>query len=100
MQPPVLHAGNRGSYDRERRQIKPSRKWYNSAGWQAIRAAQLAQHPFCKMCFERDGAMVRATVCDHVEPHREDYRLFWHGARQSLCAHCHSGIKQRVEQLR
>lgn len=100
MQPPVLRSGRTKSYDQERRQIKASRRWYGSAGWQAIRTAQLTTQPFCIMCFERDGAMVRATVCDHVVPHREDYKLFWYGKRQSLCAHCHSGDKQRVEMAR
>lgn len=102
MSPPVLGsvgaAEKRRRFDAERRQAKASRRWYGSTAWRAISAQQLAEHPFCIMCYERDGAMVPAKVCDHVEPHREDYGKFWHGKRQSLCAPCHSSIKQREEQ--
>ena len=102
MSPPVLgsvsSSEKRRRFDAERRQVKPSRRWYGSSAWRAISIQQLAEHPFCISCYERDGAMVPATVCDHIEPHREDYGKFWYGKRQSLCTTCHSSIKQREEQ--
>jgi 5-methylcytosine-specific restriction protein A len=48
------------------------------------------------MC-ERMGKVTPATVADHVEPHRGDVMLFWHGALQSLCTAHHSGTKAQQE---
>jgi 5-methylcytosine-specific restriction endonuclease McrA len=62
--------------------------------WKKARATFLAHHPLCARC----GA--RATVVDHIVPHRGDWELFWvHGdyekrpnepGWQPLCARCHS----------
>lgn len=97
--PKTLGRGRDGSgeFDRRRRRAKPSRRWYSLAAWRARREDQLAREPVCRMHFERDGAMVTATVADHVKPHREDAALFWYGELQSLCAECHSSVKQREE---
>jgi hypothetical protein len=38
-----------------------------------------------------------ATVADHITPHRGDPVLFA-GPLQSLCAPCHNGVKQSLEQ--
>jgi hypothetical protein len=43
------------------------------------------------------GIVTIATVADHVEPHRGNMDLFWHGPLQSLCATHHSGAKQSAE---
>lgn len=83
--------------DMERAKVKPSRAWYNSKAWRARRAAQLANFPACRFHWECEGVAVEATVADHVEPHREDYERFWDGELQSLCATCHSSVKQREE---
>lgn len=48
------------------------------------------------MCLA-NGIAEEATVCDHLEPHRGDLTKFWHGPFQSLCQHCHSSDKQRLE---
>lgn len=50
------------------------------------------------MCVAR-GRHVAASVADHVEPHREDFRRFWKGELQSLCASCHSSTKQAEERV-
>lgn len=81
----------------DRKRAKPSRAWYNSRAWRRRRALQLAAEPVCRFHWEREGVAVEATVADHVEPHREDYERFWGGALQSLCATCHSSVKQREE---
>ena len=36
------------------------------------------------------GRLVKATVVDHIIPHRGDAKLFWdEGNWQSLCKNCH-----------
>lgn len=95
---PVRRSAREVEADRGR--LKPSRAWYNTRAWQRRRAEQLAAAPICRFHWERMGEVVEATVADHVEPHREDYDLFWFGALQSLCATCHSSIKQREERAK
>lgn len=72
------------------------RQWYTFARWRRIRARQLQHEPLCRFC-EGQGLTTLATVADHVEPHRGDPTKFWHGSLQSLCANCHSSVKQRLE---
>jgi 5-methylcytosine-specific restriction protein A len=38
-----------------------------------------------------------ASVADHIEPHKHDVNRFFLGRLQSLCASCHSRLKQQVE---
>ncbi len=49
-----------------------------TARWQRASKAYLNEHPCCE-CEEckRTGAVVEATVVDHVIPHRGDMELFW-----------------------
>jgi len=49
------------------------------------------------MCLEQ-GRMVVAEVCDHVNQHKGDYKLFWSGPFQSLCKQHHDSNKQSFEQ--
>jgi 5-methylcytosine-specific restriction protein A len=72
----------------------PYKRWYKTARWQRLRAAQLYADPLCSMCKPR---IVAATVCDHVEPHRGDETKFWNGPFQSLCKRHHDSDKQRIE---
>lgn len=81
-----------------KRADKPSRKWYKRKAWSGKggrRERQLAQEPLCRLC--PDYSKQRATVADHVIPHREDHALFWFGELQSLCKSCHDIRKQRAE---
>lgn len=71
----------------------PHRRWYKTARWQRLRAAQLQAYPLCAMC----PGVVPATICDHVQPHRGDETKFWTGPFQSLCKPCHDSDKQRIE---
>jgi len=50
------------------------------------------------MCLER-GDVAAATVADHVIPHRGDKKLFFNSGLQSLCASCHSRLKQQEETI-
>ena len=69
---------------------------YNNPRWRAVRAAQLAREPLCRLCLAR-GQYTHATVCDHLQPHHGDWAAFWAGPFQSLCQQCHSVDKQRAE---
>lgn len=84
-------------YDRRRTEQKPWRRWYWTNRWRKLAKTHLANEPLCRACLSR-GEVMTATICDHIVPHRGDVNLFWKGARQSLCASCHSRGKQRDEQ--
>ncbi len=64
--------------------------WYNLRVWtDDLRPAQLLREPWCRECARR-GVRTRATVVDHITPHRGDWQLFVDPANhQSLCKHCH-----------
>lgn len=62
------------------------------AAWRRARATYLALNPVCVRC----GA--KATVVDHVLPHRGDMRLFWDPSNwEPLCGPCHNSWKQARE---
>ena len=58
--------------------------------WRKARKTYLAAHPLCVACL-KEGRYTKATVIDHIEPHRGDRTLFWNPSNwQSLCAHHHN----------
>ena len=58
--------------------------------WQEARKAYLAKHPLCEEC-RRQGKLTKATVVDHIKPHKGDMKLFWDSKNwQSLCPSCHA----------
>lgn len=66
------------------------------AKWQRERKKFLDTHPFCVKCYE-EGKLTKATVVDHIIPHRGDQKLFWDcGNWQPLCEHCHN-VKTMTE---
>ena len=74
----------------ERRQSAQWHGWYSLPVWtDQLRPAQLLREPFCRECARR-GIRTRATVVDHIVPHRGDWALFTDRANlQSLCKTCH-----------
>ena len=64
--------------------------WYSLAVWtDDLRPGQLMREPWCRACAKR-GIHTRATVVDHVTPHKGDWALFTdRGNLQSLCKSCH-----------
>lgn len=85
--------------DKERKarfdQQRPSsrERGYDSR-WDVARKAFLSVHTHC----EHSGCTERATVVDHIKPHRGDKKLFWSRTNwQALCAHHHNSAKQREE---
>ena len=61
---------------------------YGSA-WQRARKSFLATHPLCEEC-KKQGRYKKATVVDHVIPHRGEPKLFWDSSNwQALCKYHH-----------
>jgi 5-methylcytosine-specific restriction protein A len=57
--------------------------------WRAASKRYLSNNPLCVHCF-KNNKMIKATVVDHVIPHRGDKILFWDQSNwQSLCKRCH-----------
>lgn len=80
----------------KKRKPSAARGLYKYARWLKLRASQLELEPNCRFCLQL-GVETRATVCDHIVPHRGDLDAFWSGPFQSLCAVHHSKDKQRIE---
>ncbi|CAH0435486.1 HNH endonuclease [Clostridium neonatale] len=57
--------------------------------WRAARNRFLKVNPLCVKCRKEDK-LTKATVVDHIKPHRGDKNLFWDQSNwQSLCKTCH-----------
>ena len=72
---------------------RESAQWHNLYSlpiWKDdLRPSQLLREPFCRACAAQ-GKRVRATVADHIVPHRGDMKLFTDRRNlQSLCKRCH-----------
>ena len=76
-----LHRGDRES---------SSRRGYDRK-WQKARKRFLSAHPLCAECMRKNPPKyVKATVVDHIVPHRGNPVLFWdEGNWQPLCKPCH-----------
>ena len=67
--------------------------------WQKASKQFLSAHPLCVMC-AAEGRYVKATVVDHILPHRGDSILFWDRSNwQSLCK-AHHDRKTGLEDSR
>ena len=63
-----------------------------------VRLLHLSANPLCILCNEH-GRVTAATVVDHIRPHKGDEQLFFNPDNlQSLCAPCHDGPVQQMEQ--
>ena len=70
----------------------------NSTRWRAIRAQQLAEHPFCELC-RKKGVYYPATEVHHILPvdsartEEEAERLAYGTSNlMSLCRKCHNDL--------
>lgn len=67
---------------------KVSTQWhdlYNSVRWRKSRADFLSAFPYCVICGEK------ATVVDHIEPHRGNEQIFFNPDNwQPLCTAHHN----------
>lgn len=76
---------------------RPWSNLYKRKRWLDLRASVLRQEPFCRYC-KALGVETRATVVDHIKPHKGDLRLFF--SRRNLspsCQPCHDRRKQQYE---
>jgi len=65
--------------------------------WQKVSKAYLRKHPLCASCLKK-GRVTKATVVDHIVPHRGNHQLFWDESNwQPLCKHCHD-VKTMTEE--
>ena len=68
---------------------RPAAKRGYNRRWQKARKSYLEAHPLCVECM-KNGRYVRATVVDHIVPHRGDQKLFLDQSNwQALCKECH-----------
>ena len=68
---------------------RPAAKRGYNRRCQKARKSYLEAHPLCVQC-AKQGKYVRATVVDHIIPHRGDQKLCWDQNNwQSLCKNCH-----------
>lgn len=57
--------------------------------WRRARSKYLKEHPLCVKCMA-EGKLTKATVVDHIVPHRGNEDLFWDESNwQALCKSCH-----------
>ena len=76
--------------------------FYSRAVWTKRRRHQLAVHPLCQPCLERDR-VEPATVADHTTRWRgteNELDAFVLTPLSSMCASCHSKLKQQQEGVR
>lgn len=78
---------------------KPSKRWYKTAWWQAVRERVLLRDMFtCQRCGASVAGKGEAQV-DHITPHNEDRERFFcrDDELQVLCVPCHVRVKQSEE---
>ena len=70
-------------------EVRPAASRGYDRAWQKASKAFLQAHPLCEECMKR-GKYTKATVVDHVIPHRGDETLFWDRSNwHALCKRCH-----------
>nr|WP_246200404.1 HNH endonuclease [Shinella kummerowiae] len=81
------------NYDARSEEAAAYRRLYKTARWRRIREHQLAFHPLCEWCLEREE-ITEATEVHHDGAHRGDLDRFWCGPFISTCKPCHSSRGQ------
>ena len=67
--------------------------------WQKVSREFLRAHPLCDECMKQ-GRYEKATVVDHIVPHRGDQELFWDRSNwRALCKRCHDRKTRRDDQV-
>ena len=70
-------------------EVRSAAKRGYGAKWQKARKQYLSAHPLCVLC-QKEGRFRKATVVDHIIPHRGDQKLFLDRSNwQALCKPCH-----------
>ena len=74
-----------------------AKRGYDSR-WRKARGRFLKANPLCVKCHE-EGKFIKATVVDHITPHRGDRELFWEESNwQALCKRCHDKKTRNEDQ--
>ncbi len=82
-----------------RHDVKGTKEKGYDSRWRKARVRFLKVHPLCVKCLEK-GRLEKATVVDHIIPHRGSKVLFWDENNwQALCKRCHDR-KTRLEDQR
>lgn len=85
------------TYDHNRANTSPFRKWYSTAGWKSIRKRRLETDPLCCRCSQR-GLIVPSDTVNHIKPHRGNRALFFcYENTEAVCKICHDRFIQREE---
>lgn len=84
----------------QRRSSAAWHAWYSLPIWtDRLRPDQLLREPFCREC-AAEGKRTKATVVDHIQPHRGEWSRFVDVSNlQSLCKF-HHDRKTALEQAR
>ena len=61
-------------YEKFQRGYSPGKRY--GRAWKRIRDRYVHKHPLCEQCL-KEGRYTKATVVDHIRPHRGDPELFW-----------------------
>ena len=86
--PPGAKSSAEVKRELDRQRPSAARRGYDGR-WRRAREQYLAEHRWCAHCLA-EGRLTRATVVDHVRPHRGDQRLFWdRGNWEPCCKPCH-----------
>ena len=75
-------------HTKQHQRVSANDRGYNHR-WRQARIKYFKEHPLCVRC-EAQKKLTKATVVDHIQPHRGDETLFWDERNwQSLCKTCH-----------
>lgn len=74
------------------------RKLYNTTRWRKLRLSIFQRDGFMCVRCRKVEASTSNLVCDHIERHSGDERLFWDESNlATMCKHCHDSAKQSEE---
>lgn len=90
--PKLVPYGNKYCEDHKPLHTEEVRSAYSrgyNRQWQKASRSFLHSHPLCECC-KAKGIYTKATVVDHIIPHRGNRELFWNRDNwQALCKQCH-----------
>jgi 5-methylcytosine-specific restriction protein A len=85
----LVRSGRCDQHSRKGADHNPDAQRLYNRRWRAIRAAWLADHPWCEKCLE-EGIYTPAKDVHHLVRHEGDPEKFYNSPLQSLCKRHHS----------
>ena len=86
-----LHRGSADNLYARQRTDTAEQKLYSSVRWRKLRAAKLAENPFCEIC-RAAGRVAVASIVHHVVEVRQGGDPYDFAGLQAVCASCHRRI--------